>query len=162
MSRLDDVRARAAALGPGTWHAGIELGDDRDNYWCPTDVYWLDADPIEADLPAYGGTPTEDEDVRYERQVALSKFADEHERGIVAATHNWASIPEEQHDAIQRFIANARQDVPWLLDLVDRLAEALTATDDYLGQRYPFEPPPPGLGVIVGRALAAYRGDVAP
>ena len=103
---VESIKARLAAATPGPWFSGFGLNEaEGANYWDQTNVYALDERP-----PAFPGGDNES----YEAECA---WADEHERGFVAETHNHTTIPDNEHDANQLLIAHAPTDLALLLEV---------------------------------------------
>ena len=119
--RLEEIEARLAATTAGVWVAGVDFHEDE-GYWSGAEILAVDETPV----PGYRRSDPDTE----EKSETVSKWADEHYRGMIAETHNYFSIPDAEHDANQAFMAHAHQDVPWLIEQVrlaradaDRLAE---------------------------------------
>lgn len=114
------IRAALAAATPGPWYSGTALvaaENPDDNYWAETDVYALDADPAIIVLT----NPTDGESNCRDKEA----WCDDHERGLIAQTHNYYPIPEEQHDANNRLIGNAPVWLAALCDEIERLSADL-------------------------------------
>jgi hypothetical protein len=109
---LAAIREVLAAATPGPWYSGIDL-DGPANYWTYEDVYAMDADPQAAPLDY-----TDDPENAW---TQIDQWADVHEIGVVATTHNWRTIPAEQHDANNRLIARAPEWLTALCNEVERL-----------------------------------------
>lgn len=112
------ILARLAAITPVHWVAATEIEPEDGGYWDPTLIYAVDELPV-PDYPR--GSP--EAEAEAER---VSRWADLHYRGDVAQTHNYFPIPDEQHDANQRFIAHAPDDLRALLGENERLRQLLT------------------------------------
>jgi hypothetical protein len=115
---LAAIKERLAAITPGHWVAGIDIEPEDGGYWAAAVVYAVDEVP----MPDYSRAAPDAQ----ERCDAVSAWADVHCTGHVADTHNYFSIPDEEHDANQRLIAHAPADLKALLAHVDLLAGLLT------------------------------------
>jgi len=93
------IRAALAAATPGSWWSGTDLDTGPNHFWDGACVYALDASPWEIPLsdPSDGETTCNE----------MFEWCDVHERGSVAETHNYISIPDAQHDANNHLIGNA-------------------------------------------------------
>lgn len=113
---LDAIKARLAAITPVHWVAGMEIGGGESGFWDSAIVYAFDELPVPS-YPWGGGSE--------ELCEQLGEWADAHEAGNVAQTHNYSSIPDEQHDANQRLIAHAPADLAALVAHVEDLRRLL-------------------------------------
>lgn len=117
MIDLDAIEARLAAATPGHWFAAVDL-DERDRYWDGSHVYAADA----PDPPV--SVETGDDLADEALSEAVSEWADENHAYTVCETHNYFPIPDGQHDANQRLIAHAPDDLRALLAHVADLRAA--------------------------------------
>lgn len=118
---VEAIEARLAAITPGHWVAGTEIEPEDGCYWAAEDILCVDELPVPDYSRATSETAGEAEAER------VSAWADKHYRGAIASTHNHLSVPEEQHDANQQFIAHAPDDLRSLITEVRRLRALLAA-----------------------------------
>ncbi len=125
-TRLEAIRERLDAATPGHWAAGIEIEPEDGAYWCGTEVIAVDELPV----PDYANG--DDDEVNEQEANRISSWADVHYRGVIASTHNYFPIPDEQHDANQRLIGHAPDDLRYLLDRLTAAEGLCTAWEQEL------------------------------